>query len=307
MENIQDSAIVLNNLTKKYGDKTVLNNVSLSIPKGTIFGLLGPNGAGKSSIINIISGIVKQTSGEVFVMGKDIAKQSNECKMHIGTAIQEVLLDPFFAVIDYLTFMAGYYGLTKSQARKRIDEVCSALDLTEHLHKKTRMLSGGMKRRLIIAKALLHNPEIIILDEPTAGVDIELRTSLWKYMLDLQKQGKTIILTTHYLEEAESFCDHIAFLNHGNIILNDTKNNILERISNKNVILYVDQIKPFDAPQNCIIKTDNTTNSFELKYNPSVFEISTFLSLIESSGMKIQDVSSVEASLDDIFLSVFNQ
>ena len=307
MRNAENNAIILEGLTKKYGNKTVLNNISLSIPKGLIFGLLGPNGAGKSSMINIISGLIPQTSGEVTIMGKNTKIYPTECKKIIGTAIQEVLLDPFFSVKDYLTFMAGYYGISKQDAQKRIKEVCTPLSLMEHLHKNTRMLSGGMKKRLIVAKALLHNPEIIILDEPTAGVDIELRTSLWNYILELQKQGKTIILTTHYLEEAQSFCDNIAFINHGNIIANDKKQNILSQFHLKTASIFVDKIIEFKAPQNCNLEFVEAKNTIIARYNPTDFDFFNFVSYLNNLGMKILDISTKEATLDDVFLSIFNK
>ena len=307
MRNAENSAIILEGLTKKYGNRTVLNNISLSIPKGLIFGLLGPNGAGKSSMINIISGLIQQTSGEVTIMGKNTKTHPTECKKIIGTAIQEVLLDPFFSVKDYLTFMAGYYGICKKDAEKRIEEVCTPLSLMEHLHKSTRMLSGGMKKRLIVAKALLHNPEIIILDEPTAGVDIELRASLWHYILELQKQGKTIILTTHYLEEAQSFCDNIAFINRGNIIANDTKQNILSKFHLKTASISLDKITEFKAPQNCNLKVIEAKNTIVVRYNPEEFELFQFISYLNNLGMKILDISTKEATLDDVFLSIFNK
>jgi ABC-2 type transport system ATP-binding protein len=305
MNNVESNAIVIQNLIKRYGSKTILNNVSLQIPKGIVFGLLGPNGAGKSSMINIISGIIKQTEGDVFIMNKNIKTHPNECKILIGTAIQEVLLDPFFSVKDYLTFMAGYYGIPKNKAKERIEEVCTHLDLIPHLHKNTRMLSGGMKKRLIIAKAILHNPEIIILDEPTAGVDIELRSSLWSYILKLQKQGKTIILTTHYLEEAESFCDRIAFINEGKIILNDTKKNILNILQSKTLSIIVNSIKSFEEPKNCNISLDEKLNTILVNYNPANFDISNLIQTIQESKMIITDIISKQSNLDDVFLSIF--
>ncbi len=306
MQSSKESAIKLEGLTKKYGERTVLDNISLTITKGLTFGLLGPNGAGKSSMINIISGISKQTMGEVYVMGKNIKNHIDECKMKIGTVVQEVMLDPFFSVFDYLIFMAGYYGIPRSKAKSRIQEVCEALSLTEHLYKNTRMLSGGMKRRLLIAKAILHDPEIIILDEPTAGVDIELRTSLWDYMGQLKNQGKTIILTTHYLEEAQSFCDKIAFINKGKIIANDTTNNILHKTGLKTAIFQVDRIEAFDQPKSCTINFNRQLNTVEVEYSPNVFQISSILSIFKELNINVMDVTTKEVTLDDIFLSIFH-
>lgn len=306
MQSISE-ALVLKNLVKKYGSRYALDDVSLSIPKGLIFGLLGPNGAGKSTMINIIAGITKQTSGDVFILGKDTKTHLNECKMLVGTAIQDVLLDPFFTVYEYLTFIAGYYGIYGKKAKNRIDEVCSALSLTPHLKKNTRMLSGGMKRRLVIAKAILHDPEIIILDEPTAGVDIELRKSLWSYVLELNKKGKTIILTTHYLEEAESFCHNLAFINEGKIILNEKTSTVLKTLNTKKISIFLEEGADVSK-----IKIENTIlnnqeNSIELTYNPLTSSIDEFLYLIHNAGLKVRDISTKEPNLDDIFLSIFKK
>jgi ABC-2 type transport system ATP-binding protein len=311
---LNETAIELRNLTKNYtlrgGVKTALSDVSLSIPKGSVFGILGPNGAGKSTIINIISGILKKTSGEIFVSGKDASLDLNFAKMQIGTAIQEVVLDPFFTVLQYLTFTAGYYGITGLNAKQRIEEVCNRLQLIEHLQKNTRMLSGGMKRRLIIAKALIHNPEIIILDEPTAGVDIELRASLWKYMQDLNREGKTIILTTHYLQEAQDFCDRIAFINNGKIILEDNKDNILKLLNSKKILFLLKNDLPnFDLPSNCVLTKKNVPGGMELEliYNPLSFKLEDFLQKLYDAKAQVKDITSVEASLDDIFISIFKK
>lgn len=300
------NAIKLEGLRKDYyiqgNVKTALNGVDLAIPKGIIFGLLGPNGAGKSTIINIISGIIQATSGNVFVMGKDFIKEQNFCKQQIGTAIQEVVLDPFFSVEEYLTFIAGYYGLSGKKAKERIHSVCESLSLTPHLKKNTRMLSGGMKRRLIVAKAIIHNPSIIILDEPTAGVDIELRNSLWSFMLKLNKEeGKTIILTTHYLKEAEDFCDRIGFINNGNIILEDTKTKILKKINSKTIVFKVEGNINFELPDGVTFKN----GELKIMFNEVNFDLTMLLQQIAQSNVKVLDILTKETTLDDIFLSLF--
>jgi ABC-2 type transport system ATP-binding protein len=300
-------ALVLKNLVKKYGSRYALENVSLSIPKGLIFGLLGPNGAGKSTMINIIAGIIKQTSGDVFILGKDTKAHLNECKMLVGTAMQDVLLDPFFTVYEYLTFTAGYYGIYGKKAKTRIEEICSALSLIPHLKKNTRMLSGGMKRRLIVAKAILHDPEIIILDEPTAGVDIELRNSLWDYVLELNKQGKTIILTTHYLEEAQNFCHNLAFINEGKIILNEKTPNVLKTLNSKKISVFLEDGADLSKINLQNATLNNKERLIELTYNPLTFSIDEFLNLINNYGLKVRDVSTKEPTLDDIFLSIFKK
>ena len=299
-------AIKLEGLTKEYplqgGVKMALNGVNLTIPKGLIFGLLGPNGAGKSTIINIISGIIQATSGNVFVMGKDFNKDQKFCKQKIGTAVQEVLLDPFFSVEEYLTFIAGYYGISGKKTKERIHEVCESLSLTAHLKKNTRMLSGGMKRRLLVAKAIIHNPDIIILDEPTAGVDIELRNSLWDFMLKLnKKEGKTIILTTHYLKEAEDFCDRIAFINNGNIILEDTKHKILQKINSKTIAFKIEGELDFTLPIGVSFKE----GELKIMSKENNFDLTSFLHHLANSKVKIVDILTKETTLDDIFLSLF--
>lgn len=303
----EEYAILTKDLVKSYkvGSvfKNVLDGVSLSIKKGSIYGILGPNGAGKTTIINIISGIIKKTSGDVFIDGIDLERDINSCKYKIGTAIQEVMLDPFFSVLDYLKFTAGYYNIPKSVANTRILEICQSLDLTPHLKKNTRMLSGGMKRRLIIAKALLHDPDIIILDEPTAGVDIELRNSLWMYVKKLNKMGKTIILTTHYLEEAQEFCDRIAFIDKGRIILEDSKDNILRKFNTKKIVFSVSGASSLKLPSGCVLAKND--NLLELTYNPNNFDLSEFFTNLHESGVKIYNVSSFEPSLDDVFISIF--
>jgi ABC-2 type transport system ATP-binding protein len=304
-----ETAISLKNLTKLYtlksGAKKAIDDINLNIPTGEIFGILGPNGAGKSTIINIISGITEKTSGEIFIMGQDMSKNANLCKHKIGTAIQEVMLDPFFTVKEYLTFIAGYYEIDRKEAKNRIEEVCGNLDLLPHLEKNTRMLSGGMKRRLIIAKALIHNPDIIILDEPTAGVDIELRNSLWNYMVSLNKAGKTIILTTHYLQEAEQFCDNIAFISDGKIILEDTKTNILQRVNTKKITLLIENEGDFKLPEGCTKQATDKGILLEFTYNPKVFSLEKLFQSLYEAKVSIKDISTLEPNLDDIFLSIY--
>jgi ABC-2 type transport system ATP-binding protein len=298
-------AITIRGLSKVYqgkrGVKKAVEDISFSIKRGTIYGILGPNGAGKSTIINIISGIINKTSGEILMDGEEISKNPEYFKRKIGTAVQEIMLDPFFSVKEYLEFTAGYYGLSGVKRKERIEEVCEALSLTPHFAKHTRMLSGGMKRRLVIAKALLHDPEIIILDEPTAGVDIELRTSLWNYVRKLNEQGKTIILTTHYLKEAEQFCDRIAFINEGKIVMEDTKDSILQHINTKKLILTFEGRIEMPTLSGCSIKENG--NTVEITYNPILTDIGGLLSQFDTK--KIRDISSVEPTLDDIFLSIF--
>ena len=225
------------NLNKTYYKKKVVGikalvDFSINIPGGSIYGLLGPNGAGKSTFINILGSLVKKDSGKVKICGINIDENAKESRKKIGIVPQELNIDPFFTPIELLELQAGLYGVRKKD--RKSEEILSKVGLLEQKNAYARTLSGGMRRRLLVAKALVHNPEIIILDEPTAGVDVELRKNLWNYIKDLNKKGTTICLTTHYLEEAENLCDHITIINKGKILKSDTKKNILNLIGKKN-------------------------------------------------------------------------
>ena len=229
-------AIQAINLNKTFQKKntiiSALNSFEIHIPIGTIYGLLGPNGAGKSTFINILGGLVKKNSGTVKISNLDIDKYSKETRRRIGIVPQELNIDPFFTPNELLELQAGLYGIKKKN--RKTEELLSKVGLLDQRNAYARTLSGGMRRRLLIAKALVHDPEIIILDEPTAGVDVELRYSLWEYVKELKKNGKTICLTTHYLEEAENLCEFITIINEGKIIKSDTKTNLLNFFGKKN-------------------------------------------------------------------------
>lgn len=212
---MKDLGIEIINLHKKYDDVYAVKGIDLSIKKGEFYGLLGPNGAGKSTTINAITSLVKPTDGEVKILGKNIVSDFRYARSQIGIACQELSNDFFFPVEELLYYQAGYYGVTRKNAKQRIDYILNKLGLYEHRNKKMRMLSGGMKRRLQIAKALVHDPQILILDEPTAGVDVELRHDLWKYLNELHAEGKTILLTTHYIDEAELLCERVGIIDNG--------------------------------------------------------------------------------------------
>ena len=230
-------AIQAINLNKSFNRKNTpvkaLSNFEINIPSGTIYGLLGPNGAGKSTFINILGGLVKKNSGTVKISNLDIDQYAKETKRRIGIVPQELNIDPFFSPIELLELQAGLYGIKKKE--RKTEEILAKVGLLDQKNAYARTLSGGMRRRLLIAKALVHNPEIIILDEPTAGVDVELRHSLWGYVKELNKNGKTICLTTHYLEEAENLCEFITIINNGKVIKSDSKKNLIELITNKTV------------------------------------------------------------------------
>jgi len=220
---LKDFGIEIINLHKKYDDVYAVKGIDLSIKKGEFYGLLGPNGAGKSTTINAITSLVKPTDGEVKILGKNIVSDFRYARSQIGIACQELSNDFFFPVEELLYYQAGYYGVTRKNAKQRIDYILNKLGLYEHRNKKMRMLSGGMKRRLQIAKALVHDPQILILDEPTAGVDVELRHDLWKYLNELHAEGKTILLTTHYIDEAELLCERVGIIDNGKLIVEDTQ------------------------------------------------------------------------------------
>src|SRR3954462_10922677 len=250
-----EAAIVIDQLCKTYaGGKRALDDVSFEVPRGTIFGLLGPNGAGKSTLINILAGLVNKTSGKASIWGFDIDQHPRNAKVSIGIVNQEILFDPFFTPFETLEIQAGLYGVPKN---KRISmELLRAVHLEDKAKAYSRTLSGGMKRRLMVAKAMVHSPPVLVLDEPTAGVDIELRQQLWAYVRQLNEQGVTIVLTTHYLEEAENLCDRIAIINHGRLIANEETRALVGMAQEKAVEVTVD--RDMDrAPENmCFQKVE---------------------------------------------------
>ena len=229
-------AIVYKNVLKSFGSLKAVNNISINIPEGEFFGLLGPNGAGKSTMINMLAGLAKPTQGTISVMGFDVQSQYQAARHSVGIVPQELVFDPFFNVREMLRFQAGYFGKGKENDRW-VDEIIERLDLSDKASTNMRKLSGGMKRRALIAQALVHRPPVIVLDEPTAGVDVELRQRLWAFIKDLNRQGHTIVLTTHYLEEAETLCNSIAMLRAGKIVASDTTKNLLKKFSTKNLKL----------------------------------------------------------------------
>src|SRR5919107_4161507 len=237
---MDEPAIRIDCLSKTYaGGKRALNDVSFDVPRGQIFGLLGPNGAGKSTLINILAGLVVKTGGTVNIWGFDIDQHPRNAKRAIGVVPQEIIFDPFFTPRETLEIQAGLYGVP---AADRIsDRLLAAMHLTDKANAYSRTLSGGMKRRLLVAKAMVHSPPILVLDEPTAGVDIELRQQLWAYVRGLNAQGVTVVLTTHYLEEAEQLCDRIAIINHGKLIANEPTRQLVARAQDKAVVVTVDR------------------------------------------------------------------
>ena len=232
-------AIVFNKVKKSFGNLEALKGIDLTIEEGEFFALLGPNGAGKSTLINILAGLAKPSSGSIKVMGYDVIQDYQNARRSLGIVPQELVFDPFFNVREMLRFQAGYFGKGREND-DWIDEVIEGLDLQEKANTNMRMLSGGMKRRALIAQALVHKPPVIVLDEPTAGVDVELRNRLWQFIKKLNQKGHTIVLTTHYLEEAEALCSRVAMMDQGKVVALDKTRNLLKRFSEKNLKLRLD-------------------------------------------------------------------
>jgi ABC-2 type transport system ATP-binding protein len=300
-------AIEIKNLNKTYQKskksppKVALKSINLQIKKGSFFGLLGPNGAGKSTIINILAGLVNKTSGDVKIAGIDLNKDPQAAKFKIGIVPQELIIDPFFNVRETLEIYAGYYGLKKNE--RRTDEIIEALGLKDKAKATPRSLSGGMRRRLLVAKALVHNPEILVLDEPTAGVDVELRNQLWEYVKKLNRAGTTVLLTTHYLEEAEELCDEIAVINRGEVIAHDRKENLMKLLSSKELIVTaaeaIDENFALDLPQ--VVTKFLAKEKISFTYDPEKVAVEDLLSRLKVAQIRIKDVSTAQPNLEEIF------
>jgi len=305
-------AIEITNLNKTYhkkgktAPKEAIKSINLKIKKGSFFGLLGPNGAGKSTLINILAGLVKKTSGQVKICGIDIDENQKASKFKIGIVPQELIIDPFFNVYETLEIYAGYFGIPKAQ-RKTI-EIIEALGLKDKIKSAPRSLSGGMRRRLLVAKALVQNPEILVLDEPTAGVDVELRNQLWQYVKKLNSNGTTILLTTHYLEEAEELCDEIAVINKGELIAYDKKENLMKLLSSKELIITTDDDNSQHFTSNLPeLKIKNLANKISITYDPEKIEVETILKEITNSSIRIKDIITQQPDLEEIFKHLINK
>ncbi len=286
--------------------KHALKGISLDIPRGSIFGLLGPNGAGKSTLINIFAGLVQKTGGRGEIWGVDIDKNPRQARAAIGVVPQEINMDPYFTPIESLEYQAGFYGVPKSERRSM--EILTAMGLADKAHAYVRTLSGGMKRRLLIAKALVHNPPVLVLDEPTAGVDIELRKQLWKYVRDLNARGATIVLTTHYLEEAQELCDHIAIINHGEVVACEPTPTLLGRLDKKTLVIHPTE-KLSKLPKELTdldieLKSDGTVN---IHYQSAKQGVASLIERVRKSGIQIADLQTCEPDLEDVFLELTRQ
>ena len=278
-----------------------LIDFDIRIKRGSIHGLLGPNGAGKSTFINILGGLVKKNTGKVSICGIDIDKHSKQSKFKIGIVPQELNIDPFFSPIELLELQAGLYGIPKN--KRKTEEILDNLKLTEQRNAYARTLSGGMRRRLLIAKALVHSPEMLILDEPTAGVDIDIRASVWNYIRKINKLGTTICLTTHYLEEAENLCDGISIINFGKKIIDDSKENLLNLISYKTVSFSIDNnfIIPNDLKRFNPIKEGQ---KLTIKYDKNQTNLKEIINIINNSKINFREINTFESDLEDVFLKL---
>ena len=305
----QQLALEIRGLEKIYAGnkgetaKHALKGIDLSVRQGQIFGLLGPNGAGKSTTINILAGLVRKTAGTAMVWGFDIDKQPRNAKTSIGIVPQEISFDAFFSPREMLELQAGLYGIAPSD--RRTDEILTVMSLLDKADSYTRHLSGGMKRRLLVAKAMVHNPPILVLDEPTAGVDVELRQNLWEYVRKLNDLGVTIILTTHYLEEAEQLCDEIAIINHGELVACDSTANLLGRLDEKVIIIRpATELSAVPPVLQDIGASLNKTGDIVIQFSPSHLSIGKILQKVQEAAIEIAYLSTQESDLEDIFLQI---
>lgn len=311
-ETAPQNAIEIRGLTKTYAaqgkreEKRALKGVDLDIPRGSFFGLLGPNGAGKSTLINIMAGLVLKTSGDVRIWGHDTVNEMRAAKRAIGVVPQELNIDPFFTPREMLEVQAGLYGIPKAQ--RRTDEILEAVGLSDKATAYARTLSGGMRRRLLVAKAMVHTPPILVLDEPTAGVDVELRRQLWAYVRGLNDMGVTILLTTHYLEEAEELCDRIAIINHGRLIACDDTKNLMGKLDSKRVnVMLADDLEGVPEGLKRFDVTLLGPRELEFHYRPSETRSSEIIAAVQDAGLKFTELATKEPELEDIFVQITRQ
>jgi len=304
----KNNALKVEKLTKIYRTKSskqvvALNNLNLEVKEGEIFGLLGPNGAGKTTFLNILAGTIIKNSGQVNVWGYDLDKNPRQVRASIGIVPQEVNLDAFFSPKKILELQAGLYGIPKKD--RITDTILKIVSLEKEADSYARSLSGGMKRRLLIGKAMVHRPPILVLDEPTAGVDVQLRQNLWSNVKSLNKQGVTIILTTHLMYEAEEMCNRIAIINKGNLTKIDTTKNLLNSIKNKKIIFKVEKINTIDSKDlNGIKFTYNKSNEITAVYERKKHKFDAIINKVKNAGMEILDISTDEGNLEDVFIDL---
>ncbi|MXU66475.1 ABC transporter ATP-binding protein [Oceanomicrobium pacificus] len=306
---MQENAIEIRGLSKTYagrggsGPVAALKGLDLDIPKGSIFGLLGPNGAGKSTTINILAGLVNKSAGSVRIWGFDQDVNPRQSRAAIGVVPQELNIDPFFTPRALLDVQAGLYGVRRRD--RRTDEVLAAVGLADKADAYARSLSGGMQRRLLIAKALVHSPQVLVLDEPTAGVDISLRRMLWAYVRELQERGTTVILTTHYLEEAEEMCDRIGIISKGELVACDDTQTLLRRLDGKTMVLTPKEALPdLPAPPEGITLEPAGDGRLKLHYASRTTDAEAVLDYVRGAGIRIADVATEDPRLEDVFVAL---
>ena len=301
---METPAIDIKGLTKSYGELKALNGVNISIKKGEFFGLLGPNGAGKTTTINILTGLVFKESGSAKVFGKDTIKDFRYTRSKIGIAAQEFSVDWFFPIEKLLFFQAGYYGIKPKDAKPLVDSLLNRLGLSSKRNSRLRQLSGGMKRRFQIAKALVHDPEILILDEPTAGVDVELRRDLWKYLQDLHSRGKTILLTTHYIEEAELLCENVAIIDNGKILKMGAPKELTRELGEAGITVVLENLNGLNEKDLENYKYINDKNRLHFSVKDPDEELPKIIRVLSNAGLHIQKIESNKSSLEDVFLNL---
>ena len=301
---METPAIDIKGLTKSYGELKALNGVNISIKKGEFFGLLGPNGAGKTTTINILTGLVFKESGSAKVFGKDTIKDFRYTRSKIGIAAQEFSVDWFFPIEKLLFFQAGYYGIKPKDAKPLVDSLLNRLGLSSKRNSRLRQLSGGMKRRFQIAKALVHDPEILILDEPTAGVDVELRRDLWKYLQDLHSRGKTILLTTHYIEEAELLCENVAIIDDGKILKMGAPKELTRELGEAGITVVLENLNGINKKELENYKYTSDKNRLHFSVKDPDEELPKIIRVLSNAGLHIQKIESNKSSLEDVFLNL---
>ena len=303
---MSEFAIQISDLKKSYKNVHALNGVNVNIPNGEFFGLLGPNGAGKTTTINVLTGLVFKDSGSCLVFGKDTVVDYRETRSKIGIAAQELSLDWFFSIEKLLYFQAGYYGINRIDAKSKIDELLNKLGLEKKKDSKLRQLSGGMKRRFQIAKALVHNPDILILDEPTAGVDVELRHELWNYLRELHGKGKTILLTTHYIEEAELLCENVSIIDEGKILKEGSPKALTEELGKSGVTVQLSKNTNINDLKIPSLDQEYTVEDSRVHFsvkNPEL-AIPKIIHELSSKDIAIHSIKTETSSLEDVFLNL---
>jgi len=297
---LSQPAIKVNGVHKSFGSLHALNGIDLTIEQGEFFALLGPNGAGKSTLISILAGLIKPSAGNISVMGFDVVNQYQQARQLLGVVPQELVFDPFFNVREMLRFQAGYFGRGRENDAW-VDEILEGLGLADKAHTNMRKLSGGMKRRALIAQALAHKPPVIVLDEPTAGVDVELRQMLWEFIKKLNRDGHTIILTTHYLEEAEALCSRVGMMKQGEIVALDSTVSLLNKFAGKNLRLTLGDVALPVTIQSLVRNQEQGVFTFALS---DMAQIEFVLSVLRTANIKVIDMQLSEADLEDVFLSL---